>query len=155
MKTPISPTTETIVSITDQVLRVSLNDKLKYSLNIQKPGSFTCENIRLPAPVANTMRLGFTPVVAINGATIPAVVKPATVADPKQTRIIAAMLHAANNGCTFIPCNPCAIWLLIPVSVNICFKPPAPPIINNHGNIFYCICKRQHHLFHFFSSLQT
>jgi hypothetical protein len=39
--TPTSPTTETIVSITDQDRIVSLIDKLKYSLNIQKPPSLT------------------------------------------------------------------------------------------------------------------
>jgi hypothetical protein len=39
--TPASPTTETIVSITDQDRIVSLIDKLKYSLNIQKPPSLT------------------------------------------------------------------------------------------------------------------
>ncbi len=47
-----SPTIETIVSITLQVLSVSLTLKLKYSLNSQNPESFTCENMRLPAPVA-------------------------------------------------------------------------------------------------------
>lgn len=39
--TPPSPTTDTIVSITDQDRIVSLIDKLKYSLNIQKPPSLT------------------------------------------------------------------------------------------------------------------
>ena len=92
------PTIETMLSITLHVRMVSLNERLKYSLKSQKPASFTWENMRLPAPVANTIRLGFTPVVAINGATMPAVVKPATVADPRHTLMMAAMLQAASKG---------------------------------------------------------
>ena len=137
MKTPISPTTDTIVSITDQVLRVSLKDKLKYSLNIQKPGSFTCENIRLPAPVANTIRLGSIPEVAIIGAIIPAVVSPATVEEPNATLITALMPHAASNGCTFICNNPPAMAVLVPVSVSTSFKAPAPPIIKRSDDDYW------------------
>src|SRR5665213_636952 len=90
--TPASPITEIIVSITDQDRIVSLIDKLKYSLNSQKPPSFTCEKARLPAPIASTIKLGL-----IDGScstiaeTIPAAVRPATVADPRLTRIIAAI----------------------------------------------------------------
>ena len=46
------------VSITVQVAKVSLIDKLKYSLNNQKPPSFTCESIRLPDPIASTISSG-------------------------------------------------------------------------------------------------
>src|SRR5579863_3760790 len=65
--TPTSPTTETIVSITDQDRIVSLMDKLKYSLNIQKPPSLTCEKKRLPAPTDKTIRLGSTCIRTIRG----------------------------------------------------------------------------------------
>src|SRR5580693_1842642 len=93
-----SPTTETIVSITLQVLRVSLTLKLKYSLNNQNAESFTWEKRRLPAPVDSTIRLGLIWDPTIIGAIIPAAVSPATVADPRQTRINAAMIHAARIG---------------------------------------------------------
>src|SRR5437764_718053 len=92
------PTIETIVSITLQVFSVSLTVKLKYSLNNQNPESFTCENIRLPAPVAKTIRLGLIDDPTISGATMPAAVRPATVAEPRHTRINAAINHAAKIG---------------------------------------------------------
>src|SRR3954449_6795524 len=93
------PTIDTIVSITLHVLRVSFMVKLKYSLNNQNPESFTCENIRLPAPVANTIRLGLIEDPTISGATIPAAVRPATVAEPRHTRINAGINHTAKTGC--------------------------------------------------------
>ena len=46
--------------IADHDLKVSFILRLKYSLYSQKPESLTCENIRLPAPTANTIKLGFT-----------------------------------------------------------------------------------------------
>ena len=58
MSTPIRPVTETIVSIIVQVRKVCRMVKLKYSLNNQKPPSFTCENIRLPAPIDSTINSG-------------------------------------------------------------------------------------------------
>jgi len=51
-----SPTTATIVSTTDQVLRVCTTLMLKYSFTSQKPPSLTCEKISDPAPV--TQRRG-------------------------------------------------------------------------------------------------
>ena len=85
----------------------------------------------LPAPVTNTIKLGSTPVVTIIGPTIPAVVKPATVEDPSDTRIIAAILQAAKSGGIFISRSNKAICSLIPASIKTCFNPPAPPTINN------------------------
>ena len=61
-KTPKIPTTETILSMIDHERKVSFILKLKYSLNNQNPGSFTCENIKLPEPIANTISSGFAPV---------------------------------------------------------------------------------------------
>ena len=77
---------------------VSFTDKLKYSLNIQKPVSFTCENIKLPAPILNTIKFGFTPPAATKGKIIPAAVKPAIVAEPIHTRIMAAINQPNTNG---------------------------------------------------------
>ena len=98
INTPINPIKETMVSIILHVLMVSFTVRLKYSLNIQNPGSLTCENIKLPAPVASTINAGFTPEAAIMGATIPAAVKPATVAEPILTLIMAAIIQASNKG---------------------------------------------------------
>ena len=100
---PISPVIPTIVSITVHVERVSLTVKLKYSLNNQKPASFTWESIKLPEPIANTINSGLTSELEINGKTIPAAVKPATVAEPTQTLITVAINHANINGDTKDP----------------------------------------------------
>ena len=89
-----------MVSIIDHERMVSLILKLKYSLKSQKPVSFTCENSRLPAPTDRTIKLGLTLYPPINGARIPAVVKPATVAEPKHTRIMAAINQAKISGGT-------------------------------------------------------
>lgn len=58
ISTPINPVMDTIVSIIVHVRNVCLIVKLKYSLNNQKPPSFTCENIRLPAPMDSTISSG-------------------------------------------------------------------------------------------------
>src|ERR1700722_17038484 len=73
--TPISPTTETIVSMMDQDRMVSFMERLKYSLNIQKPPSLTWEKKRLPAPTDNTIRLGSTCMRVISGRMRPAAVR--------------------------------------------------------------------------------
>src|ERR1700744_5814158 len=87
IRTPMSPTTDTMDSITDHERMVSFMLRLKYSLNIQNPESFTCEKAKLPAPMASTIRLGSAWVWIISGATIPAAVRPAIVAEPRLMRI--------------------------------------------------------------------
>ncbi len=77
---------------------MSLMLKLKYSLNNQNPESLTCENNRLPAPTERTIRLGLIPPRATMGAMMLAAVSPATVADPTQTRITAAVSHPRIKG---------------------------------------------------------
>ncbi len=96
--TPINPTTETMDSMTDQDRIVSEILRLKYSLKSQKPPSFTCENIKLPAPILNTIKLGSTPPPATKGYIIPAAVNPAIVAEPTQTRIMAAINQPKTKG---------------------------------------------------------
>ena len=54
------PSTEIIVSSTDQVFSVCPTVIPKYSLISQKPASFTCEKINDPEPVANTKSSGLT-----------------------------------------------------------------------------------------------
>lgn len=98
VSTPINPITETMVSMMVQDFIVCLMLKLKYSLNSQKPLSFTCDSIKLPEPTANTIKLGSVLVAATTGAMMPAVVKPATVADPIAIRIIALMSHPNKSG---------------------------------------------------------
>lgn len=132
-KTPNKPITETIVSITDHDRSVSVSDKLKYSLNIQKPESFTCEKSRLPAPIDSTIKLGFTAVPVITGAMMPAAVKPATVAEPTQTLIAAASNQPKINGLIAKPCSCRAIIMLTPLSTKTCFNAPAPATINKMG----------------------
>ncbi len=66
------PSTEIIVSSTDQVFSVCPTVIPKYSLISQKPASFTCEKINDPEPVANTKSSGLTttPAAAAIGATM-------------------------------------------------------------------------------------
>ena len=129
-KTPKIPTTETILSMIDQERKVSLILRLKYSLNSQKPGSFTCENIKLPEPIASTISSGLAPVCITKGAIIPAVVSPATVAEPTHIRMIAATNHPIIKGLKGKSLSIVAISLLTPLSTKICFNAPAPPVIN-------------------------
>ena len=96
--TPINPDMPIDVSMTLHVFRVSLILRLKYSLKSQNPPSFTCPNIRLPAPIANTINSGLTDPPVTNGRTMPAVVIPATVAEPTQNRRTVAISHPRNRG---------------------------------------------------------
>ncbi len=97
-RTPPRPVQATSVSITDQDLRVSLIERLKYSLHSQNPPSLTWENIRLPAPTDSTMRLGLTCEWVMSGRMMPAVVSPATVAEPRQTLMMAAITQPRIRG---------------------------------------------------------
>ena len=101
--TPIKPQTAITVSTAHQVRTVCLTVKPKNSLKSQKPGSFGGEKITLPAPTANTMSSGLTPVNGINGATIPPAVNAATVAEPTAIRITDAIIQAKSNGDRFAP----------------------------------------------------
>ncbi len=123
------PSTDTIVSMRVQVLNVSLSVKLKYSLNIQKPVSLTCENIRLPAPTANTINSGEAPAIT-NGTTIPEAVSAATVADPSVTRSNAAISQPKNKGEALILLASVFTSSPIPLSTRICLKAPPAAIIS-------------------------
>ena len=99
--TPASPIKLIIVSMTVQVERVSFTERLKYSLTIQNAPSLTCESIRLPDPIARTNNSLLTVPFNVKGRRIPAVVKPATVAEPTHIRKIAAIIHPNNRGDIF------------------------------------------------------
>lgn len=122
--TPINPRIEMIVSITVQDKNVCLSDRLKNSLNIQKPESLICDPNTLPEPTANTINSGDTTPVATNGDTTPAAVMAATVADPIVTRNSAVMTQAnINGGICHLLLND-AIYAPVPLSVNTCLKTP-------------------------------
>src|ERR1700739_1406253 len=107
---------DTVVSITVHDRRVSLIDRLKYSLNNQKPPSFRCEQVRLPAPTASTIKLGLMDgSCRTSGDMIPAVVRPATVAEPRLMRMIAAISHPSTKGCRWKLWSSEAISLLAPL----------------------------------------
>ncbi len=120
-----------MVSSIDHDLMVSPMVRLKYSLNSQKPGSFTWEKMTEPEPTAITISSGLTPVVAISGATIPPAVIAATVAEPSAIRSTAAIDHAISSGDTLEPCIIEAMYLSTPLSTRTCLKAPPPPMINS------------------------
>src|SRR5206468_8606085 len=106
------PATPMIVSATVHVFSVCGTVMLKNSLINQNPESFTCDSTSDPAPVASTNSSGEVPVVAAAiGATIPAAVVIATVAEPVATRINAATLHASSRG---EACDPSATAAMAP-----------------------------------------
>ena len=80
----------------DQENNVSFTLRPKYSLKSQNPASLTWENIRLPAPIANTMRLGSASPPVTIGSSTPAAVNAATVAEPTQP-LITAVINQANS----------------------------------------------------------
>src|SRR5260221_13496671 len=94
-----------MVSISDHDRIVSFIERLKYSLNNQKPPSFTCENSRLPAPTERTIMLGSTCIRYINSKMMPSAVSPATEADPRQTWMIASSNQCNTYDRTSYPCN--------------------------------------------------
>ena len=94
----MSPSMEIKVSITVQDKKVCFKLSLKNSLYIQKPESLMCEPKTLPAPTANTINSGDTLPAKTSGATMPAAVNPATVAEPKVTLNKAVITQAKSNG---------------------------------------------------------
>ena len=72
------------------------------------------------------MRLGSTCSLFINGRMMLAAVSPATVADPRQIRMIAAISQPNTSGWIGQSCNTVAISWLTPLAVNTSFSAPAP-----------------------------
>lgn len=90
--------TEIRVSITDHVLMVSQTVIPKYSLTSQKRASLTWEKNRDPAPTDSTIRASWAGGrLDASGATMPAAVTVATVADPVATRINTATIHPSRS----------------------------------------------------------
>lgn len=119
-----------MVSNTVHVLNVSFTLNPRYSFTIQKPASFTCENINDPAPVTITSNSRFTPVIFFTiGATIPAAVVNATVADPVAIRINPAIRNAKTSGERFKWCDIFPMVVATPLSIRICLNPPPAPMM--------------------------
>src|SRR3954471_17494475 len=96
--TQAKPTTEMIVSIRDQVLMVWPTVIPKYSLTSQNPASLTCEKNSEPAPTDSTTSdscAGASPTAS--GATMPAAVTVATVAEPVARRISTATIQPSSK----------------------------------------------------------
>src|SRR3954468_8670945 len=125
ISTQANPTTEMIVSITDQVLMVCPTVIPKYSLTSQKPASLTCEKNSDPQPIASTSSAtsGALSVVA-SGATMPAAVMVATVADPVATRIPTATRYPSSSAEMLASLAASATTLPTPASTSTCLKPP-------------------------------
>lgn len=92
-----------------RALIASTTDRLKYSLNIQKPGSLTWEKAIEPQETASTMTSGWTPLPASSGSATPEAVTTATVAEPRATRRMAAISQARMRGET----DQCAVESLM------------------------------------------
>src|SRR5688572_19798357 len=118
-----------IVSATVQVFSVWGTVMLKNSLMSQKPASLTCERTNEPAPVASTSSSALVPGVASAiGATIPAAVVIATVADPVATLMSAATIHARSSGDALVPVAIVAIAPPTPLCTSTELKPPPAPM---------------------------
>ena len=78
--------------------------------------------------MASTISSGLTDPPVTNGRTIPAVVIPATVAEPTQNRKIVAISQPRNNGDREDWLSISPIYLLTPLSTSTCFNAPAPAI---------------------------
>src|SRR5947209_10771878 len=93
-----------IVSITDQLLIVSPTVIPKYSFTSQKPASLTCEKNSEPAPTASasSATVGLSSPAA-SGATMPAAVMVATVAEPVASRMPTATSQPSTSGEKFDP----------------------------------------------------
>lgn len=98
INTPTNPITANKDEYIVLTLIACPTGKLKYSLNIQNPGSLTCEAKTLPDDVAKTINSGLTPDAATKGKTIPDAVVIATVAEPTAVLKSAAIIQASTIG---------------------------------------------------------
>src|SRR3954449_852142 len=131
ISTQANPTTEMIVSITDQVLMVCPTVIPKYSLTSQNPASLTCEKNSDPQPMASTSNAtsGLFRVAA-SGATMPAAVIVATVAEPVATRMPTATSQPSSSALRCASLAASATTLPTPASTSTCLKPPPAATIS-------------------------
>ena len=120
-----------IVSITDQVLMVCPTVIPKYSLTSQNPASLTWEKNSEPAPTASasSATVGRSSPAA-SGATMPAAVMVATVAEPVANRMPTATSQPSISGERLAPYAASAIRSPTPESTSSCLKPPPAATIS-------------------------
>src|SRR3954453_16157725 len=130
-RTPIRPTTEITVSITDQDLRVWPTVSPKYSLTSQKPASLTWLKNSEPDPIASTSRETCDVLrSAARPPTMPAVVTVATVADPVARRTPTATSQPSTRGDRLELWAASAITAATPEAERTVLKPPPAATIS-------------------------
>src|SRR3954452_5199509 len=123
--TRAKPNTEMTVSMTDHDLIVSPTVSPKYSLTSQKPASLTCEKNSEPQPIASTSRARWlADSDGASGATMPAAVIVATVADPVPSRMSTATSQPSTSTEMLTPSAQSLMTLPTPASMRVCLKPP-------------------------------
>ena len=113
------------VSRTDHVERVVFTSILKSDPTSQNPESFTCDRMSDPDPVARTSISGRTPMDTAIGARIPDATAMATVADPMETRTVAASAHARTSGGMCVPIASVTAACAAPEARRTPLNPPA------------------------------
>src|SRR3954452_22774989 len=123
--TRAKPNTEMTVSMTDHDLIVSPTVSPKYSLTSQKPASLTCEKNSDPQPMARTRRARwFGDSDGASGATMPAAVIVATVAEPVPSRMSTATSQPSTSTEMLTPSAQSLMTLPTPASMRVCLNPP-------------------------------
>src|SRR6476659_3648359 len=123
--TSAKPNTEITVSMTDHDLIVSPTVSPKYSLTSQKPASLTREKNSDPQPIASTSSARWlADRVGASGATMPAAVIVATVADPVPSRMSTATSQPSSKTEMLTPVAQSLMTLPTPASMSVCLKPP-------------------------------
>lgn len=118
------------VFIIVQVRNVLLIVRLKYFLNSQKLGSFTCDAITLFVSVVSIIKAGSVWVTLIIGNIIFAVVMVATVVEFRAIRNSVVIVQYINNGESVVSVIKCEIQCSISLFINICLNASSLAIIN-------------------------
>src|SRR5437868_1439453 len=106
-----SPSTDTIVTETDQVLNTLGKFMPIYSFSSQKPASLMWEKNSDPEPIDSAISTGFKPGIAPAVAAIrPVVVTMDTVAEPVASRRITAVNQPSSSGDRL---TSCAAWAMV------------------------------------------
>jgi hypothetical protein len=97
----------------------------KYSLTSQNPASLTWEKNSDPHPMASTSRARWlADRLGASGATMPAAVMVATVAEPVPRRMSTATSHPRTSTEMLTPSAQSLMTLPTPASMRVCLKPP-------------------------------
>src|SRR6476659_7362764 len=122
--TSAKPKTEMTVSMTDHDVMVCPTLRPNYSLTSLHPAPLTCEKKSEPQPTASTSSARwFADRVGASGATIPAAVIVATVADPVPSRMSTATSQPSSTE-MLTPSAQSLMTLPTPASMSVCLNPP-------------------------------